>query len=111
MADETAVVDPNTLSHKDQHRLRAQMVREGNRSLAFHTITDYKNATPTFPKSKAKRKSRAKVKPSMSDIDKAIMDGYEELFQEFDGIPAIGEPREYTPKEALIARLNAGLRG
>jgi hypothetical protein len=91
------MADNAELTHQEQHRLRAALVRDGERKLAYHTITDYKNATPTFPK---KRKSRAKPKV------KAEAPAALEFFPEMeDAVP-------YHPntRANLLARLNAGLQ-
>ena len=40
-------VDPSTLPLKEQHRLRAQLVRDGQRALNQATLTDYRAAKPT----------------------------------------------------------------
>lgn len=106
--------DPSTLSEKEQHRMRAQLLREGQRSLAYNKITDYVNATPTFKPVPKKRKSRAKVKPTVMDaIDQTILDGYSSIHQPLPEYFPGGEP--FVPKTAktkadLILRVNANLQ-
>lgn len=77
---------------KDQHRVRAQLVRDGERALAFHAITDYRSAKPTFKK-KRKSRAKAKAKPSVDLFDLLVV------------------PEKSKTRADLLTRLNARLRG
>lgn len=95
MADE-ALIDPSTLPHKEQQQLISRLRQDGQRMDAYHKITDYVNAKPTFKPVPKKRKSRAKPKPVAAVP----------FFPEDHLVPATAKT-----KAGLLARLNANLRG
>jgi hypothetical protein len=102
MADET-LVDPSTLPHKEQQQLLSKLRDDGQRMNAYHTITDYENATPTFKPVPKKRKSRAKPKTATEEVKETI--------GEFWPIQEPYLPPVAKTKQDLLTRLNANLRG
>jgi hypothetical protein len=95
---------------KAQHQARAQLVREGTRTLARATITDYRQAKPTHqprPQSEATdRKVLWTRSEGSGDLTTTLVD-LDELVDSIWGSEP--EPVPAKPRTAadLLARLNA----